>query len=59
MLTKVMSETYHQNTATIQVLDQTDTQLVFLFFQLITLEIKNEGLSHYTSKHTKYDSSAC
>ena len=26
--------------ATIQVLDQTDTQLVFLFFQLITLAIK-------------------
>ena len=28
--------------ATIQVLDQTDAQLVFLFFQLITLEIKNK-----------------
>ena len=40
MLTKVTSETYHRNTATIQILDQIDTQLVFLFFQLIILEIK-------------------
>ena len=35
--------------ATIQILDQIDTQLVFLFLQLITLKMENKWLSHHTS----------